>query len=53
MFYRLNPRPCCLGLAAATTSGTFLRRCEQRIRLASFASVADLPATPTRSFSLK
>src|SRR5262249_30088121 len=33
-----------LGLATATTSATFFPQFEQRIRVASFASVTDLPA---------
>jgi hypothetical protein len=40
--YRENRRG--LGLATATTSATFLPQCEQRIRVASFVSVTDLPA---------
>jgi hypothetical protein len=38
------PRPRTLGLATATTSATFFPQFEQRIRAASFASVAHLPA---------
>jgi hypothetical protein len=34
-----------LGRATATTSATFLPHCEQRIRVASCASVTDLPAS--------
>jgi hypothetical protein len=39
-----RPPPRRLGRATATTSATFLPHCEQRIRVASAANVAALPA---------
>ena len=46
MAYLGGDRPCPRGLGRATaiTSATFLPHCEQRIRVASAASVMDLPA---------
>jgi len=44
VFYRVKPRACGLGLAIGTPCASFFPQFEQRIRIASFANVTDLPA---------